>query len=139
MFFAIEAWGFFLERYMLLYGDNGVVVGANFADIHVTLPILDGLVALSLIAAAAVLVNLRARTWRIPLASVAIVFGLAYVVTPLLAGLVERFYVKPNELAFEAPYLKSNIAFTREAYALGRVVVKPFNADQTLTDRKSVV
>lgn len=132
-FFVVEAWGFFLERYMLLYGDNGVVVGAAYADVHVTLPILDFLVALSLIAAAASVLNLTWRTWRVPLASLGLVFGIAYLISPLLSGLAERFYVKPNELELEAPYLRANIGSTREAYALGRVVVKPFTADQTLT------
>ena len=37
-FFAVKAWSYGLDRYLLLYGDNGVVVGASYTDIHVGLP-----------------------------------------------------------------------------------------------------
>src|SRR5271165_1300411 len=39
-FFAVKAWSYWLDRYLLLYGDNGVVVGAAFTDVHVELPVL---------------------------------------------------------------------------------------------------
>ena len=29
LFFAVKAWSYGLDRYLLLYGDNGVVVGAG--------------------------------------------------------------------------------------------------------------
>jgi len=133
LFFAVEAWAYWLSRYQLLYGDNGVVVGASYTDVHVQLPILWGLIVLCCAAAIACFVNARARTVRIPLASAALVFGCALLVMPLFAALYQRVYVKPNELKFEAPYITRNIALTREAYKLGSVVVKPFSADETLT------
>jgi uncharacterized membrane protein (UPF0182 family) len=34
-FFAVKAWSYGLDRYLLLYGDNGMVVGASYTDIHV--------------------------------------------------------------------------------------------------------
>ena len=40
LFFAVKAWSYGLDRFLLLYGDNGVVVGAGYTDIHVALPIL---------------------------------------------------------------------------------------------------
>ena len=48
-------------------------------------------------------------------------------------ALFQRFYVKPNELQLEAPYIERNIALTREAYNLRKVTVKPFPAEQGLT------
>jgi uncharacterized membrane protein (UPF0182 family) len=133
IFFAIETWGYWLSRYQLLYGDNGVVVGASYTDVHVQLPILWGLIVLCCAAAIACFVNARVRTVRVPLVSTALVFGCALVVMPLFAALYQRVYVKPNELKFEAPYITRNIALTREAYKLSNVVVKPFSADETLT------
>jgi hypothetical protein len=46
-FFAVKAWSYGLDRYRLLYGDNGVVVGASYTDIHVELPVLWLLIGLS--------------------------------------------------------------------------------------------
>jgi uncharacterized membrane protein (UPF0182 family) len=39
-FFAVKAWSYGLDRYLLLYGDPRVVVGASYTDIHVELPVL---------------------------------------------------------------------------------------------------
>ncbi len=133
LFFAVEAWAFFLSRYMLLYGDNGVVVGAGYTDVHVTLPILTGLAALCVVAAFASFANVRLRTVRIPLASAALIFGTSFLLSPIAAALFQRVFVKPNELQLEQPYIGRNIALTREAYNLGHVVVKPFTEDQSLT------
>src|SRR5437667_320821 len=38
-FFVVKAWSYGLDRYLLLYHDNGVVVGASYTDIHVELPV----------------------------------------------------------------------------------------------------
>src|SRR5262249_51161932 len=35
LLFAVKAWSYGLDRFLLLYGDNGVVVGAGYSDIHV--------------------------------------------------------------------------------------------------------
>jgi hypothetical protein len=132
-YFAVKGWGYWLDRYLLLYSDNGVVVGASFTDIHVELPILLGLIALCCAAAIACFINVRRRTFRLPLISLAFVFGIAVVIAPLFTALYQRVYVKPNELRFETPYIARNIALTREAYKLKNVVVKPFTADETLS------
>ncbi len=44
--FAVKAWSYGLDRYLLLYGDNGVVVGASYTDVHVQLPVLWLLIGL---------------------------------------------------------------------------------------------
>src|SRR6266403_1641541 len=51
LLFAVKAWSYGLDRYLLLYGDNGVVVGAGYTDIHVGLPVLWLLIGLSIVAA----------------------------------------------------------------------------------------
>ena len=38
LYFAVKAWSYLLDRYLLLYNDNGVVVGAGYTDVHVELP-----------------------------------------------------------------------------------------------------
>src|SRR6201981_1071541 len=59
LFFAVKAWSYGLDRYLLLYGDNGVVVGASYTDTHIALPVLWLLIGLSIIAALACWFNLR--------------------------------------------------------------------------------
>jgi hypothetical protein len=131
--FAVAAWGYWLDRYLLVYGDNGVVVGASYTDVHVELPILWGLIALACAGAIASFANMRAQSYRIPAFAAALVFGSAFLAAPLFTALFQRVFVKPNELKFEAPYIARNIALTREAYNLQKVIVKPFPADEALS------
>jgi uncharacterized protein len=132
LYFVVKAWSYVLDRYLLLYSDNGIVVGAGYTDLHVRLPILWLLVGLAVLCAIASWVNVRWRTWRIPAAAVALLFATSFVVAVLFPALFNRFYVKPSELQLEAPYIERNIALTRQAYNLQQIEVKPFAVEERL-------
>ena len=132
-FFAVKAWSYGLDRYLLLYGDNGVVVGASYTDIHVTLPVLWLLIGLSIVAAFAAWANLGVRTYRLPAAAAVLVFGGSIVLSGLIPGIFQRLFVKPNELQLEKPYIERNIALTQQAYNLRQITPEPFPAEQDLT------
>ena len=51
-----------LDRYLLLYNDNGVVVGAGYTDVHVELPALWLLIGLAAVAVIVASANVRLRT-----------------------------------------------------------------------------
>jgi uncharacterized membrane protein (UPF0182 family) len=131
--FAVKAGSYALDRYLLLYGNNGVVVGAGYTDIHVELPVLWLLIGLSIIAACVAGANLRARTFWLPAAAIVLLFGGAFLLSGLIPWMFQRFYVRPNELEWERPYIERNIALTREAYNLDRITPKPFPAEQNLS------
>src|SRR6266498_1965565 len=133
LFFAVKAWSYVLDRFLLLYGDNGVVVGASFTDVHLALPVLWLLIGFAAIAAFLSWANLRVRTYKLPLAAAVLVFGTSLVLAEALPAVFQRVYVRPNELQLEKPYIQSNIALTQEAYNLHQVTVKSFPAEQNLT------
>ena len=133
LYFAVKAWSYALDRFMLLYSDNGVVVGAGYTDLHVRLPILWFLVGLAILCTIAAWANVRWRTWRIPAAAVLLLFASSIVVSGLFPALFNRFYVKPSELQLETPYIERNIALTRQAYNLQQIAVKPFPAEEQLS------
>ena len=133
LYFAVKAWSYALDRFLLLYNDNGVVVGAGYTDVHVELPVLWLLVGLAAAAAVIAWANVRLRTYRLAIAAVALVFGSSFVFAEILPALFQRFFVKPSELQLETPYIQANIALTREAYNLRQITVKPFPAEQGLT------
>jgi uncharacterized protein len=134
LFFALKAWSYDLDRYQLLYGNNGVVVGAAYTDIHVNLPVLWLLIGLTTAAALACWLNVRWRTYWIPGGAIAAFLG-TVALSLVIPSLFERFYVKPSELALETPYLRHNIALAQEAYNLRRVIVRPFPVEYKLTLR----
>lgn len=133
LLFAVKAWSYALDRYLLLYGDNGVVVGASYTDVHVGLPALWLMIALSITAALVVWANLRARGYRLPAAAVALVAIGTLALSGVVPALFRQFFVKPSELELEKPYIERNIALTRQAYDLDKIVAKPFAAEQKLT------
>jgi len=133
LYFAIKAWSYALDRYLMLYDDNGVVVGAGYTDVHVELPALWLLIVLAVVVAIVAWANVRLRTIRLVIAAPLLVFGGSFLFAEVIPGLFERFFVKPNELQQETPYIQRNIAFTREAYNLVQIAVKPFPAEQNLT------
>ena len=133
LLFAVKAWSYGLDRYLLLYGDNGVVVGASYTDIHVELPGLWILIGLSIIAAFAAWANLRVRSYRLPVAAFILVGVGSFTLTGAVPGLFRHFFVKPTELQLEKPYIERNIALTRQAYNLDQIAAKPFAAEQRLT------
>src|SRR5208337_4407333 len=133
LFLMVKAWSYALDRYLLLYDDNGVVVGAGYADVHVELPALWLLVVLAAVGAIVAFVNVRRRSAPLVIAAALLVFGGAFVFGDAVPALVQRFYVKPSELQLERPYIQRNIDLTREAYGLGQITVKPFPAEQDLT------
>src|SRR5271165_5775231 len=108
-YFAVKVWSYALDRFLLLYNDNGVVVGAGYADIHVELPVLWLLICVAAAAAVVAWANVRLRSYRLAIATVVLVFGGSFVFAELFPALFERFYVQPSELQLEAPYIKRNI------------------------------
>ena len=133
LFFALKAWSYALDRYLLLYNDNGIVVGAGFTDLHVELPALWLLIVVAVVAAVLSFANMRWRTYRLPIAAAVLVFGSAILFVVILPALFQRFYVKPSELQVEAPYIQRNIALTQDAYRLKQIEAKPFPAEEGLT------
>jgi uncharacterized membrane protein (UPF0182 family) len=91
LFFAVKAWSYGLDRFLLLCGDNGVVVGAGYTDIHVELPVLWVLVAVACIAALASWANVGMRTYKLPLAAAVLVFGSSCVLALVFPALFQRF------------------------------------------------
>src|SRR5258705_6999545 len=133
LLFAVKAWSYGLDRYLLLYGDNGVVVGASFADGNHVRPGLCLLIGFSIIAAFAAWANLWVRTYWLPAAAFILVAIGSFVLSGAATVLFRQFFVKPSELQLEKPYIERNIALTRLAYNLDQIAAKPFAAEQKLT------
>ncbi|MGH9468340.1 MAG: UPF0182 family protein [Terriglobales bacterium] len=136
----------FFARYSLLYSSHGFLTGADFVDVNWGIPLLWvqmagalGLVALILLArqgggpargdrhfgrprpsawdeAITPWVPRNTPRW-LPGTVILVFLGLA-IVPSILTAAVSNFYVAPNELALETPYIADHIRATRMAYNL---------------------
>jgi len=130
---GFKAWGFWLDRFDLLFSPRGVVFGASYADVNASLPVLGILVALALLCAAACLFQVWRPGWRF-LAAGLVVLGVMWVGgLGAYPALLQRFRVTPNELVAEGPYIIHNIRMTRKAFGLERIEEKDFPAEENLT------
>jgi uncharacterized membrane protein (UPF0182 family) len=129
---AAWAWGYYLDRYELLYTPGGVVFGASYVDVHVTIPALwvAFFATLALIALATTnLFKVRPRLLLAGLGLYAVIVLVGLVVAPTA---IQQLSVEPNELQLETPYLEHNIRLTQEAYELTDVRERQYSGDQEL-------
>jgi hypothetical protein len=125
--------GFWLDRFDLLFSPRGIVFGAAYTEVHASLPVLQWLVVLAFLCAAACVFQMFRPGWRFLVAGLVVLVVLWVAGLGVAPALLQSYRVKPNELAFERPYIENNIRMTRQAYALDRVVEKDFAAEDNLT------
>ncbi|MDQ6704481.1 MAG: UPF0182 family protein, partial [Acidobacteriota bacterium] len=100
---------YFLGRYEMVLNDHGFMVGVDYVDAHIALPLQWLLVAACLLAA----VFAWSGRWVL-----AASMALALVVEFFVPKLVSSLYAKPNEISLERPYIQDHIHATRVAYRL---------------------
>lgn len=132
IFFLMVGLNFFLRQYSLLYSSTGVLYGAGFTDINVTLWVYRAMVVLSAIAAIGFAMGIKRRSFKMVLTVPVIMIILGAAGTGA-AMLVQNLVVSPDEINKESKYLKYNITFTQYAYDLQDVVIKNFPATNDLT------
>jgi uncharacterized membrane protein (UPF0182 family) len=112
VFLLAMALRFFLSRYQMVYNEHGsFLVGIDYVDLNIGLPLQWMLIAACL--AAAVLVLLGRWIWAAWMA-------VSLVVAFLVPHAVAAFYVTPNEISLQRPFIDTHIHSTRAAYGLER-------------------
>ncbi|MBE7553030.1 MAG: UPF0182 family protein [Anaerolineales bacterium] len=131
--FLTFAAGHWLDLFDLMYSTRGVAFGASYTDINVSMPALWVMVAVAVIAAVMLLVNIFLRRPALSLLAIFIWIVAGIVGGGFIPGLVQRYAVEPNELAREAPYIENNIRFTNLAYGLDKIQERDFTQVEPLT------
>jgi len=112
VFLLAMAWRFFLARYQMVYNEHGsFLVGIDYVDLHIGLPMQWLLIFACL--TAAVLALLGRWVWAAWMA-------VSLVVAFLVPHAVSAFYVTPNEISLQRDFIDVHIKATRAAYGLDR-------------------
>ena len=134
IFFLMVGSNFFLRQYGLLYSHTGVLYGAGFTDINVTLWVYRAMIVLSVIAAIGFALGIKRKSYKMVLA-VPVIMIIVGALGTGAAMMVQNLVVSPDEINKESQYLKNNITFTQSAYDLQDVTVKNFAASNDLTQQ----
>jgi len=130
---ALKAWGYWLDKYQLLFSPRGVVAGASYTDVKAQLPALEFLFWVALICALMFFVGARRGGLLIPLISIVLLVGVSLIMGGIIPAIFQRFRVEPQELVREKPYIEHNIDATRKSFNLSGVKTKQFPASDDLT------
>lgn len=106
---------FFLGRYEMVWNDHSFMVGVDYVDQMITLPLQW------LVIAACVLASMFVVLGRWKLAAWMTLALALRVVGPVALRLA---YVGPNEISLERPYIQKHIEATRSAFGLDRRVTE---------------
>ena len=132
LFFLMLGVNFFLKQFDLLYSSTGVLYGAGFTDVNVTLWMYRALAVLSIAGAVGFAIGLSKKKFRSMLTIPVIMIGVG--VIGMGGGwLVQNYVVSPDEINKESQYLARNIAYTQSAYGINHVSEKPFPVSNNLT------
>jgi len=132
MLLLVAAAFFYFKRYSALLSTRGAVYGAGFTDINIIIPLYFILAALSLVAALIAFAYRYNQNMKLIIGSAAVLFAVMFAGN-FLAGIVQLFYVEPNEFNLEEPYIKQNIKHTLFAYGLTEVSTREFPVTYDLT------
>lgn len=124
---------YYYARFQLNFSTRGVVEGASKTDVAAQLPALNLLMVISIVAAALFVWNIWRRGWVLPIIAVGLWAFVSLVIGTIVPVVYQQFFVNPNELQKERPYIERNIHATREAFGLDRVAVESFDYKQNLT------
>ena len=131
--FLLSAYGFWLQRYELLFAKRGVVFGPGYTDVTTQIDVLKVLIVISVLAAAAFILWIFKKNWRIPVYTVVAFLAILIIGRNVYPAMVQKFKVVPNEVVLERPYLEKNITYTRLAYRLNDVEARQFPASENLS------
>ena len=132
MFLATVAIGAYLSRFALLTSQSGLVFGATYTDATVRIFMLwISLITAVLAVIAAIFWAWRGKlSWLLGAVSLYVVVGFAGAMVPTI---VQKLVVAPNELVKETPFIKYNIAATRQAFALDKIEEQEISGDKPIT------
>ena len=101
--------GLYLGRYQMVWHDHSFMVGVDWVDHWVGLPLQWLVIAVCIVSSGLV----AAGRWRLA-------GWMALVLIVRLAGppVVRAAYVRPNEISLERPYIQTHIEATRRAFGL---------------------
>jgi len=132
LFFIMVGVSFFLRQFDILLSTTGVVFGAGFTDVTVTLWMFRILAALSIAAAVGFVIGVQKKKLRTIL-TVPVVMILVGAIGAGSGWVVQSMVVAPDELNRETRFLEYNIHYTRVAYGLNRVRTVEFPMTNDLT------
>lgn len=134
---------YFLLSYKLLYSNLGIIYGAGYTDVKVTLMSYRILSVLSFLAAIMIIFGYKKGNFKVSLAGPISILSL-HIISLIIALVVQQLVVLPDEISKEKNYIKNNLEATQTAYGINDVDFIDYdfgeNLDyKTVTNEKDII
>ncbi len=123
---------YMIKAWSLSYSPRGVVFGASYTDVTVSLKFYKVIAVVSIIFALVVFFSLMLKKVK-PIIFSVIIIGVLIVGEGVAAVLTQQFIVNSNEKTLEAPYIKNHIEYTKLAYNVDEIEEQNFQLQNNLT------
>lgn len=127
--------GYMINGWNLAYSPRGIVFGASYTDVTVSLKFFKVITIVALVGAFVVFFSIMAKKVKPIIISVVIIVILM-VGENLAAGVVQKFIVQSNEKSLEKPYIEHNINYTKKAFNIDEIKQEDFQIKNELTAEK---
>ena len=135
---VLVAWAHWLSLHTLEFSTRGAAYGASYIDDNIMQPVQQILIVLAVVAAIGLVLGAVFNWQWLPVGGIGLWLLVLVVGAWAYPGLAHRLEVQPNELERERPYIENNIAFTREAYGLNRIVEMEHPGEPAVTQEELV-
>jgi uncharacterized membrane protein (UPF0182 family) len=129
----LKAFGYYLDRFGLVFSTRGFVEGAGYTDVNAVLIAKNMLVGIAIICALLFFANIVVRNILLPAGALGLLVVSAVVVGGIYPAYTQQFRVNPNEIQFEEPFIERNIEATRQAYGIADTEVIDYQASQDVS------
>ncbi|MBU3161731.1 UPF0182 family protein [Clostridium frigoris] len=124
--------GYLIKSWDLVYSKKGIVFGANYTDVHVTLRFYEVIAVVSFISAIITFISIL--KYKIKPVVISIILIVVLVIGEnITSTAVQKFEVQSNEKTLEKPYIQYNIDSTRKAFNINSIDEIPFEIKNDLT------
>lgn len=123
---------YMIKAWELSYSPRGVVFGASYTDVAVSLKFYKVIAIVSMIFAVVVFFSIMLKKFK-PIVFCVIIIGVLIIGDGVAAVLTQQFIVNSNEKTLEAPYIDKHIEYTKLAYNIDEIEEENFQIQNNLT------
>jgi len=135
IYFIIKAVTYKFVQESILFTQNSGFVGADYTNIKVWLKYYNAIPIIIVLAVILTIIFILRQKVKHAICSV-MVYPVAFIITTLIASIVNVMVVDPNEMSVQSEYIQHNIDYTRSAYNLDNVVERAYEINNDLNEEK---
>lgn len=131
IFLLVKAWGYYLNRFEMLFEEKTLLTGVDFTAHHVRIAGYNLLMIIAVLSAVLLVWSIfNRRQSKLLIAGIGLWLIVSFL-TGLVSQAVEAIYVRPNQFIMEEEYLSHHINFTRFGYELDKIRGRSYNPKPT--------